>query len=170
MLSRIFRIMLSFTAVSPIFVSLAFVALRDKNWVYMEIFIALFLASMGIAYWIIEESKRRLAEIKFPIKKAKTTDKETISFCISYALPIIFKGSYQIDFISWFFTSFILIAVLFITNSMPVNPVLSLLGYHFYDVDTRENVGYTLITKKHITQLSQVTHAVQIGPYAFLEV
>lgn len=169
MLSRIVRTMLSFTAISPIFISLAYVALCDKNWDFVDVFIALFFASISVAFWIIEEAKKRLAGIRFPIKKAKKTDNKIIAFGVFYAFPLMFEDTYHIDFMSLLVASCVLISVLFITGFMPINPVLGLLGYHLYNVNTISNRKYTLITRKHITRLPSVTHAIQIGPYTFLD-
>jgi len=123
-----------------------------------------------MARYIINFSKKNLEILNVKIKKAKSTDKEVISFCISYALPVIFRSSSASDLNSWLFASFLLFSVLWMTNAMPANPVLGLLGYHFYEVDLDSGVGYVLITKKSITHIKQIERVVQIGDYGILEV
>lgn len=171
MLNKTFRIMLSLTAVCPVLLSLAYVeyfrACKTLNSIY---FFTSFVFIIFIAKYIIKSSKKHLEPLNIKIKKAKSTDKEVISFCISYALPVIFRSSSASDIYSWLFAALILCFVLWMTSAMPANPVLGLLGFHFYEVDLESGVGYVLITKKNITHIKQIERVVQIGDYGLLEV
>ncbi|MBB2198803.1 hypothetical protein HLH44_15305 [Gluconacetobacter sp. 1c LMG 22058] len=170
MLNNLFRVMLSLTSVCPIFISLAYVEYFRECHFYMALFfIVLFFVIVLLARTIINLSKKKLEIIPISIKKAKSTDKEVISFCASYALPVIFRSNSVSDLQSWLVAASILFFVLLMTNAMPANPVLGVLGYHFYEVDSDAGMGYVLITKKQITHIRQITKVVQIGEYGILE-
>lgn len=169
MLGRVFRVMLSLTAVCPVFLSLAYIEFENKKYSYLFLFLFLFFIVVFVAWYIIKKSKEKLEKIPITITKAKTTDKEVISFCISYALPIIFRANSVANIDTWLVAAFILFVVLWTTDAMPANPVLGFLGYHFYEVDSGSGVGYVLITKKRISNVQQINQVVQIGEYGILD-
>jgi len=170
MLSKTFRIMLSLTSVSPIFISLAYVEFFREHHIWKgATFTLTFPGIFCFAKFVVGKAKQSLERLPISIKKAKSTDKEVIGFCASYALPIIFRSESASDIQSWILASAILISVLITTNAMPINPILGLLGYHFYEVDSDSGIGYVLITKKHITNVSQINAVVQISEYGILE-
>lgn len=169
MLGRIFRVMLSLTAVCPVFISLSYIEYKNEKYIYCVLFAFLFIMIFSFAKFIINKSKEKLERIPITITKVKTTDKEVISFCISYALPIIFRANSAADVESWVVAAVILFCVLWTTDAMPANPVLGFLGYHFYEVDSGSGVGYVLITKKRISNVQQISQVVQIGEYGILE-
>jgi hypothetical protein len=59
--------------------------------------------------------------------------------------------------------------VLWTTHALHVNPVLGLIGFHFYEVETQEGVTYLLITKRTINNLKGVTSVVQLTEYGILD-
>ncbi|GAN61587.1 hypothetical protein Abci_046_020 [Acetobacter cibinongensis] len=161
--------MLSLTAVCPVFISLAYIEFKNGKHTYCYFFLFLFFVVVFFAKCVIKKSKEKLEKIPITITKAKTTDKEVISFCISYALPIIFRANSVSNIETWLVASLILFVVLWTTDAMPANPVLGILGYHFYEVDSGSGVGYVLITKKRISNVQQINQVVQIGEYGILE-
>lgn len=50
-----------------------------------------------------------------------------------------------------------------------MNPVLGLLGFHFYEVETQEGVTYLMLTKRTINNVSSIKSVVQLTEYGILE-
>ncbi|WP_250463294.1 hypothetical protein [Caballeronia sp. GAFFF2] len=170
MLSRLVRVLLALTAISPLSVSLAFQFARSRNYLWASAAVATCLALGFLAGGIIAASARRLETLRVTITKAKSADKEVIGFFIAYALPLIFKPQPSSpDLVAWLVAAAMLLFVLWGTQSAQVNPVLGLLGYHFYEVDTDGGVSYLMITRRRISNVLSVKKVVQISDFGILE-
>ena len=143
MLGRVFRMLFALTAIAPLSVSLAYVyAARESN-IRLAVIAALACIALGgIACWIIGEAGKRLEKLPVTIKKARSADKEVIGFFVAYALPLVFRGEASIDFGAWIVAAAMLFFVLWTTHSLQVNPVLGLVGFHFYEVETADGITY----------------------------
>ena len=170
MLGRIVRLLLALTAIAPLSVSLAYVyAAKDHD--YRLAFIAACSCMLlgALALWIIRKAQAQLERLPITIRKAKSADKEVIGFFIAYALPLVFRGQSTPDLGAWLLAAFMLFFVLWSTHSLQVNPVLGLLGYHFYEVETADGITYLLISKRRIGNSLTIKHVVQLSEYGILE-
>jgi hypothetical protein len=59
--------------------------------------------------------------------------------------------------------------VLWGTQSMQVNPVLGVMGFHFYEVDTDGGVSYLMITRRKINNVLTIKRIVQLSDFGILE-
>lgn len=170
MLSKLIRVLLALTAIAPLSVSLAYVfAIKGHNvkWAVAAMVVCLMLGI--VAHWVIKQSKSSLERLPITIKKAKSSDKEVIGFFLAYALPLIFRGDANPDFVAWGVAAALLLFVLWSTHSVQVNPLLGLMGYHFYEVETADGITYLLITRKRINNALTVRHVVQLSEHGILE-
>lgn len=170
MLGKPTRVLLALTAIAPLSVSLAYVfATRDHNWL-MAIWALCCCAALGIiSSWIISSASTKFEQLPIVIKKAKSADKEVVGFFIAYALPLIFKGQADADIGAWLLATLMLIFVLWTTHALHVNPVLGLLGFHFYEVETQDGVTYLLISKRATNNVTSIKKVVQLSEYGILE-
>lgn len=63
-----------------------------------------------------------------------------------------------------------LLFVLWGTHSVQVNPILGMLGFHFYEVETKDGITYLMITRRNISHVKSVDMVVQISEYGILEI
>lgn len=170
MLSRLMRLLLALTAISPIFVSLAFSFATRANNVQLASLAMLGCLLLGLScVAIIHRCQAHLERLPIKVEKAKSADKEVIGFFVAYALPLVFRGQASASLGEWTLAAGMLLFVLWSTNSLQVNPVLGLLGYRFYEVETKEKVTFLLITKTKITSVSKITTVVLLSDYGILE-
>jgi hypothetical protein len=170
MLSRLVRILLALTAISPLSVSLAFQFARSRNYEWAALAFGLCLGLGFLARSIIGFAASRLETLNVAILKAKSADKEVIGFFIAYALPMIFRGQPSSpDLVAWLFAAAMLLFVLWGTQSMQVNPVLGVMGFHFYEVDTDGGVTYLMITRRRINNVLTIKSIVQLSEFGILE-
>lgn len=170
MLSRLIRVLLALTAIAPLSVSLAFQFARSKSYLWAGLAFVLCIAFGLGARMIIEFASTRLEKLDVKIVKAKSADKEVIGFFVAYALPMIFRGQPSSpDLIAWLFAAGMLLFVLWGTQSMQVNPVLGVLGFHFYEVETDGGLSYLMITKRRINSVSTIKQVVQLSEFGILE-
>jgi hypothetical protein len=170
MLSRFVRILFALTAIAPLSISLAFQFARSQNYAWAALAFALCLGLGLLARAIIGLASSRLETLNVTILKAKSADKEVIGFFVAYALPMIFRGQPSSpDLIAWLFASAMLLFVLWGTQSMQVNPVLGVMGFHFYEVDTDGGVSYLMITRRKINNVLTIKRIVQLSDFGILE-
>lgn len=170
MLGKPTRVILALTAVAPVSVSLAYIfATRNHDWLMALLAICLCVALAIISSWIVTSAASKFEKLPIAIKKVKSADKEVVGFFIAYALPLIFKGASDQDMGAWLLAGLMLMFVLWTTHALHVNPVLGLIGFHFYEVETQEGVTYLLITKRTINNLKSITSVVQLTEYGILD-
>jgi len=169
MLSRIVRLMLALTAIAPLSISLAYLFARSHKYAWALSAFAGCLALGWLARWIIATAAAELETLPVVITKARSADKEVIGFFVAYALPLILRGQSSPDPESWLVAAAMLLFVLWGTHALQVNPVLGVMGFHFYEVDTRGGITYLMITRRKITNILSVDRVVQLSEYGILE-
>lgn len=170
MLSRLVRLLLALTAMAPISISLSYSFATRGNNLQLAFIAATACVLLGLtSLWVIQKCQHNLERIPIKIEKAKNSDKEVIGFFIAYALPLVFRGQASAELGEWMLAAGMLLFVLWSTNSIQVNPVLGIFGYHFYEIETQEKVTFTLITKSRITRVNQIKQVVQLSEYGILE-
>ncbi|TDV58884.1 hypothetical protein [Pseudomonas sp. LP_7_YM] len=170
MLGKPARVILAFTAVAPVSISLAYIfAARDRDWLMAILAVCVCLALGIISSWIVTAAVSKFEHLPISIKKVKSADKEVLGFFIAYALPLIFKGGSGQELGAWVLAGLMLMFVLWTTHALHVNPVLGLIGFHFYEVETQEGVTYLLITKKTINNLKAITTVIQLTEYGIVD-
>ena len=170
MLSRLVRVLLALTAIAPLSVSLAFQFARSRNYAWAALALAACFGLGFLATAIIKVAASKLETLDVVVLKAKSADKEVIGFFVAYALPMIFHGQpASPDLTAWLFATGMLLFVLWGTQSMQVNPVLGVLGFHFYEVDTDGGVSYLMITRRRINNVLAIKRIVQLSEFGILE-
>ena len=170
MLGKPTRVLLALTAIAPVTISLSYVlGVRQGDWRLAVIACCVCVALGIISSWIITSASRDFETLPVVIKKVKSADKEVLGFFIAYALPLVFKGEAGPDLGAWVVAALMLIFVLWTTHALQVNPVLGLLGFHFYEVETLEGVTYLMITRRTINNVASISKVVQITEYGILE-
>jgi hypothetical protein len=169
MLSKLVRILLALTAIAPLSISLTFLFARAHHYTWAAIAFACCMALGWLARWIIDRAGKKLEIMPVVIVKAKSADKEVIGFFVAYALPLVFRGQSPPDLGAWLFAGGMLLFVLWGTHTLQVNPVLGVMGFHFYEVDTQGGISYLMITRRKISNILSVKQVVQLSEYGILE-
>ena len=169
MLSKVIRVVFALTAVAPLAVSLAYVFAREHALAYAALALVGCLILAWISKEVVSAASKRLERVPITIKKAKSADKEVLGFFVAYALPLIFRGQGTPDLGAWIVAGIMLLLVLWGTHSLQVNPVLGLLGFHFFEVETDDGITYLLITERRIDAAKSVVSVVQLSEYGILE-
>lgn len=171
MFSKLAKALLVSTSFAPVLLSYSFVLfLEEESFkiIIMPIAIAIFLVIVCI--YFLERAKRDMQIICFPINSIKTADGEVLGFLAAYLLPFITLTSNQINTIILMYIFTLFFVIIWTTNSYHVNPIITLLGYHFYEVTTISNITFLLITKKDLVNTSNIKNVVQLTEYMVLDI
>jgi hypothetical protein len=116
---------------------------------------------------VIKLAPYKLAQNPVTIKAIKPADKEIIGFVLAYLLPLA-RGS-QFDGVPLFVALGVFLLVVMTSNAYHTNPLLGLIGYHFYEV-TIEDVGYTLLSRRNLHNTKAIKTVVSLTDYMLLDV
>lgn len=92
---------------------------------------AVCLSILGLAH-------RRLQTDPLPVVKARRLDKDALAFLVTYALPMITSSGKDTNLPALVVFMAIVGVVLVQLQVLYVNPLLGILGYHFYEVENAD--------------------------------
>jgi len=110
----------------------------------------------------------RLAREPLTLESVANADSEIVGFLVAYAMPLLAgPPDYQpAPLIA--FTLFLILAV-WRTQAVHVNPLASLIGYHFYRARASSGCDYIVVSRRWNLRPDQVT-AVRLSRGLWLEV
>ena len=125
-----------------------------------------------LTYLFFAWCKHRLKHTEISTTKIKPTDKDVLAFLLAYLLPLLGKDVLAFEakpVVSVYVFSLIFISV-YHSNSFHFNPMLSFLGYHFYEIECADGMTAMLISKRtHLVHAQQITIC-RISDYLLLDV
>lgn len=171
MLSKLAKFLLVATSFSPVLFTVAFLSWIDGTfWVEGIFYLAVALTSVALAVLVMAAARQQLEVLPVKIVSLKTVDREVLSFMIAYLFPMLSRSApADWDWRVGLFVTIMFMGVIWGTHSYHFNPILGLLGYHFYEVTTEGSVTYVLLTRKSLRQTKSVNSVVQIGEYMLLD-
>jgi hypothetical protein len=124
-----------------------------------------------ICWLVILACKQSLPEEPLTTKKVKTSDKEVLAFLLVYLMPLFTKDLIFTE--NWLTPIYILAIIAFCvyhSNSFTFNPLLSMAGYHFYEIENENGMTYLLVSKKTIHRHDNALRVKRISDYIYLDV
>jgi hypothetical protein len=164
------KTLLFLSAFSPILFSLAYVR-YDIGGLSLEVFYLIIsgLVGVGITAIIIRSINRYGEALAFSAKKIESNDVMLIAFIFSYLAPFIIRAA-EINLKNGLIVTLVIILVLYFVSSVPSHPLLRLLKFRFYKVESASGVVYTLISKREIRDPRDVKVVKQISSSMLMEV
>lgn len=106
------------------------------------------------------------------IEQFENNDKEVLAFLLAYLLPFI--SSADMAFEGQWLTGAYILTVIFLVIShagaLHFNPVMGLLGYHFYGIKNYDNVSQLLISKSALQRPGTKLDTVMVAHNIYLHV
>jgi hypothetical protein len=170
MLGSVAKVLLVSTAFAPVLLTLAFVRyIQGQHDTRTGVYAALAIALTIACVLVLHAAQTALQVIPFSVDSIRTADKEIVAFVLSYLLPLAKLAPTAVDWRVNLFVLGLLVVIVLTTHSYHFNPLLGLLGYHFYEVSTTDKVSFILITKKDMRNKAQISKVVQLTDYIVLE-
>lgn len=169
-MSRIAKLLLVSTSFSPILFTYSFVLYITKKGLSEILpFIITAVMLVIICFCLLKFAERQFEREKFKINSIRTADGEVLGFMVAYLLPILSLTNPSIDIRVIVFIAIIFFIIVWTTNSYHINPLLTLIGYHFYEVSTIDNVTYLLLTRRELKKTASVDKIVHLTEYMILD-
>jgi hypothetical protein len=111
---------------------------------------------------------------KEPLKtaKVKSADKEILSFLIVYLLPLLSQNviAFKGDLFTAVYVGIVVVLCVYHSNAITFNPVLGMVGYHFYEVESGSGMSYLLLSRQVYRRQDNELSVVQISDYVYLDI
>lgn len=169
MLSGLARVLLTSTALAPVLITYAWVAYTDEHVIAAWGLVGLCLVLIVICLSLIRYAKRHLERLPFQATTVEAADRENIAFLVLYMLPLFTDDFATLNWEVWVPALAIFGVVVATGYSYHFNPLLGLLGWHFYKISTKEGVTYVLITKKHLRNATERISVGQLTEYIIID-
>ncbi len=169
MLNWISKLLLTSTALAPVLLVYAWVMYTDsKNWTALGL-ILLAAILVGIMLWLLSYCQKHLERSTFRVMSIEAADREYITFILLYLSPLFTAEFSDLNLNILIPTVMIFILVISTGYGYHFNPLLGILGWHFYKVNTDEGVTYVLITKKQLRSAKQCLKVGQLTEYIVID-
>ncbi|WP_331291679.1 MULTISPECIES: hypothetical protein [Methylobacterium] len=158
------------TAFSPALVSLGVARMLPPGDVWAGAYYVLAgLIGCLLVVYIISSLKYYGEEFPFIAKKIESYDALMLGLVSTYILPFFIKAG---EISGWGLGSLLAVASIFawVSDAIIPSPLMRILSYRFYKVESANGVVYTLITNNEVLDPKQVTAVKRISGSMLLEV
>lgn len=169
MLNSFAKYLLTASSVAPVCLTLAFVGVVNNYHAFAAVSLGIALISFFLCWFIINLIKKHISFTHVNLRSVKPANKEITNYFLAYLFPLITDDKLVTN---WYLASFFYIS-LFVyvgfSGSYSFNPLLSLLGYKFYEAEDDTYVSFVLISKENIRQgCVEGLKVVQVTDYTYL--
>ena len=172
MLSHVAKFLFAATSVAPALLTYALVALWMHEFVTAGALVLIAAVFLAFSYGMLKCMRRNLERMDFKVKSVEVADHESTSLLLVYILPLL-RPSFEfaeIEPLVWTTVLVVLILLMSTGYGYHFNPLLNMLGWHFYKVGTPEGVNYVLITKKRIRNVKKTAKIGMLTEYIAIDV
>lgn len=168
-LSSIARLLLALAAISPIALTWAVADFGRRGYSPQQLFavaaaVGLAVACMGV----LRIGRRSLTRVSFSVQELKAVDNEVVAYIVTYLFPLV-APSAEISVYAQVLVIVLLAMVLATSHAFTFNPILSLFGYHFYEVKCSSGVSYLLLSRNDITDVKMVRYVGRLSKHLMLD-
>lgn len=167
------RVLLVISALSPMLgaVAVAHIA-SGKGWQYWLPWLAPALAFVFICWMILLWCGKHLQRAPLSVSSVERNDHEVLGFLLAYLLPVISsqQTAFQAHWLTMLYVFVILVAVFTHACALHFNPVLGLLGYHFYAVEDADGRPLLLISREEAHHKDQSMSVAYISRAVILHI
>lgn len=126
------------------------------------------LGCLSIVY-ILQALKWHGESFSFQVKKIEPNDAVLLGIVLTYLLPFFSKAS---DITATLMISIFLLGMIFFwfTDSILPSPLMRLMNFRFYKIESASGVVYTLVSNRDILDPKDIKSVKKISNYMLLEV
>lgn len=169
MLNGFLKILLALTAVSPVSLTWAVADYSRSGFKITQCYAVIGgLALVVLCYAIIRVAKNRATLITFKASSVKTMDNEVVAYVVTYLFPLVTPAG-EVSVGAQLFIMFMVVFLLSTAHAFTFNPVLSILGYHFYEVESDAGVSYILLSSNTITDVKSIKSVGRLSNFLLIQ-
>lgn len=171
MLNTFARFLLVSTSLSPLLGAVAVNQFaRGEPAMRWGAWLAVALLLVFLCWALLRYAAKNAQQHQFHIKEFERNDKEVLAFLVTYLLP--FLSTEKMGFAGDWLTGAYVLAIIFLViahaGAFHFNPVMGLLGYHFYAVKNGDGVSHLLISKDELRRPGRDVETVRLAHSIYL--
>jgi hypothetical protein len=170
MLNKFAKVMLVSTSLAPVLGAFGMVSYSEGKpaWATVQWFVYAGLL-LALCWLVLRFARTNGEKEMLLITSLRSADKEVLTFLLVYLLPLVARDALPVAKIETTIYVFVIIAwAMYHSNAFYFNPLLGLLGYHFYEVASADGMSHMLITGRTIRKPSGNLEVVQLFDYTYL--
>lgn len=123
-----------------------------------------------LCWALLRYAAKNAQQHAFFIKEFERNDKEVLAFLVTYLLPFLSndKMGFTGDWLTGAYVLGIIFLVIAHAGAFHFNPVMGLLGYHFYAVKNGDGVSHLLISKEELRRPGKDVPTVRLAHNIYL--
>ena len=169
MLSSISRFLFAMAAISPVALVWAIVDWERNGLGLAQLVVLLFGVTIGVICWLLLLlSHKHLTKVSFTAIEIKAVDNEVVAYVVTYLFPLVAPESSR-GIIGQIAVILVLAIVLATSNAFTFNPLLTIMGYRFYEVKSSSGVTYLLVSKSDITDVKRIRNIGRLSRHLLLQ-
>ncbi len=153
MLNKFAKFLLVMSSLSPM---LGAVAVNQfalgKPWCGWLPWVVIALLLVFICWGLLHYAAKNAQKHKLKVEQFEDNDKEVLAFLLAYLLPLVSVKDTVAE-IHWLTGTYVLVIILLVfthARAFHFNPVMGLLGYHFYSLKSGDGLSLLLISRSEI--------------------
>jgi len=171
MLNTVARLLLVSTSLAPVLGAVAVSQYaHGEPWLRWSAWLVAALMLVFLCWAMLRYAAHNAQKHVFHIKEFERNDKEVLAFLLAYLLPFISKGNMNFTG-EWLIGAYVL-GIIFLViahaGAFHFNPVMGLLGYHFYSVKNNDGVSHLLISKDELRRPGADVRTVRLAHGIYL--
>lgn len=150
MLSSVFKLMLTLSALAPVALIYCLVSLFQGSFVVAGLSGLACIVTVCLCAVVLHVGSKHATQSKFTAKGIEAADGENIGFMLLYLLPLFSDKIGELHWEVWLPTLVLLGLLMGRGYAHHFNPLLGLFGWHFYKVVDADGITFILISKKRL--------------------
>jgi len=153
MLSSFAKFLLVSTSLSPLLGAMAVNQIsRGENVSSYGGWLVAALLLITLCWYLLHCASKNGQKHIYQMKELERDDKEVLAFLVTYLLPFLSKDkmSFASDWLTETYILLIIFLVVAHAGAFQFNPVMGLLGYHFYSVKNKDGESHLLISRPEL--------------------
>ena len=170
MLNTFAKFLLVSTSMSPILGAIAVSQYsQHKPWISWGAWLIAALVLVLLCRAVLEYAGRNAQKHLFHIKEFERNDLEALTFLLTYLLPFVSsKTLFSGEWLTGAYVLGIIFLVISHAGAFHFNPIMGLLGFHFYAAKNGEGVPHILISKVVLNRVGKEIDAVKLAQNVYL--
>lgn len=170
MAKYIYRLLLTASSIAPVCFTVSFIGFTKNNscLLYIPLASGIFVCLFCII--IVHLIKQRVQISKIKIVSVMPANKEIANYFISYIFPLLGADSIfeNLSMTIFFFVCLVLYILFSVTYNF--NPLLSLLGYKFYEAQQKNGFKFILLSKTNLDSIDdkESINVKQLSNYIYI--
>lgn len=171
MLNTVAKFLLVASSLAPVLGAIATIKLASREpWCNYVSWLGAALLLVVLCWGMLFYAAKNAQKHQLRIAQFERSDQEILAFLLAYLLPFVATGSIAFTK-GWLVGAYILGIICLViahVGAFHFNPVMWLLGYHFYSVRDPDGMSHVLISRRRLTSAGVTIQTVQLAHHIYL--